>query len=198
MTPLFSDIIESSKQQKSQKRKCHCMDSIITVLIAYNQILLAQINQLLIFIAKNIPLKQWAFDDSKSPNYQKLKIDKLPIIIKYEKQDYLFLLAYYKHKYGETIKPINRHKGKTIPEDTTCPVCGSPHHYIYDNNGNKGQYQCKVCGKTFIVGESVLKLLCPHCRHVLESVKARKHFRIHKCRNLKCLYYLNNIKKLPL
>ena len=118
------------------------MDSIITVLIAYNQILLSQINQLLIFIAKNIPLKPWAFDDSQSPNYQKLKIDKLPIIIKYEKQDYLFLLAYYKHKYGETIKPINRHKGKTIPEDTTCPLCGSPHQYIYDNNGNKGQYQC--------------------------------------------------------
>ena len=174
------------------------MISIITVLIAYNQILLAQINQLLLFIAKNIPLKQWAFDDSQSPKYQKLKIDKLPIVIKFEKQDYIFLLAYYKHKYGTTIKPINRHKGKTIPEDTTCPVCGAPHHYIYDNNGNKGQYQCKICGKTFIAGEKVLKLLCPHCRHVLETVKDRKHFRIHKCRNMECLYYLNNKKKLPL
>ena len=32
------------------------------------------------FICKYIPLKQWAFDDSHSPKYQKFKIDELPII----------------------------------------------------------------------------------------------------------------------
>ena len=33
------------------------------------------IGQLLNFICRYIPLKQWAFDDSHSPKYQKFKID---------------------------------------------------------------------------------------------------------------------------
>jgi len=54
------------------------LDSIITYLLLYNQYLLKIISQLLLFIAKHIPLKQWAFDDSHSPEYQKFKVDKLP------------------------------------------------------------------------------------------------------------------------
>ena len=38
------------------------------------------------------------FNDSNSPEYQKFKIDKLPTILKFEKVDYMLLLAYYKHK----------------------------------------------------------------------------------------------------
>ena len=34
--------------------------------------------QLLNFICKYIPLKQWAFDDSHFPKYQKFKVDVLP------------------------------------------------------------------------------------------------------------------------
>ena len=34
---------------------------------------------LLNFICRYIPLKQWAFDDSHSPKYQKYKIDELPL-----------------------------------------------------------------------------------------------------------------------
>ncbi len=59
------------------------MSQIITYLLVYNQYLLKQIYELTLFIAKYIPLKQWAFDDSKSPSYQKFKIDKLPIIKKF-------------------------------------------------------------------------------------------------------------------
>ena len=47
-------------------------------LIQYQQ---KQICWLLNFICRYIPLKQWAFDDSHSPKYQKFKIDKLPKII---------------------------------------------------------------------------------------------------------------------
>lgn len=36
------------------------------------------------FICRYIPLKQWAFDDSHSPKYQKFKIDQLPKIISYK------------------------------------------------------------------------------------------------------------------
>ncbi|WP_331654475.1 hypothetical protein [Aminipila sp.] len=94
------------------------MSQIITYLLVYNQYLLNQIYELTLFIAKYIPLKQWSFDDSKSPSYQKLKIDKLPVIKKFFKQDYTFLLDYYLWKYGKPVKPVQRRNGKTIPEKT--------------------------------------------------------------------------------
>jgi len=84
------------------------MSSIITYLLIYNQYLINQIYELTLFIAKHIPIKQWAFDDSRSPLYQKFKIDKLPIIKKFIKQDYSFLLEYYLWKYGKTVKPVQR------------------------------------------------------------------------------------------
>lgn len=176
------------------------MNSIITYLLLYNQYLIKQIAELTLFIAKYIPLKQWAFDDSQSPVYQKFKTDKLPIIKRFEKQDFSFLLEYYFWKYGRAIKPVQRRNDKTIPEDTICPLCGAPHHYIYDNNGGKGQFQCKICGQTFITGEQVtspLVLICPYCGHALTPKKDRKHFIVHKCVNSKCSYYLSNLKLLP-
>ena len=175
------------------------MNSIITYLLLYNQYL-KQISELTLFIAKFIPLRQWAFDDSISPNYQKFKTDILPIIKKFEKQDFLFLLEYYLWKYGKSIKPVQRRNDKTIPESTICPLCGAPHQYIYDNNGGNGQFQCKICGQTFITGDRVtapLTLLCPYCGHVLVPKKDRKHFIVHKCVNKKCSYYKNNLKLLP-
>jgi len=90
-----------------------------------------------------------AFDGSASPEYQKFKVDKLPKIIQFEKVDYRLLLAYYEYKYNKVIKPVNRRNGTTIPNDTYYPKCSDTHHYIYDNNGNNGQYKCKVCGQTF-------------------------------------------------
>lgn len=176
------------------------MDSIITYLLLYNQYLLKVISELLLFIAKYIPLKQWAFEDSHSPAYQKFKVDKLPKIIRFHKVDYQLLLAYYKHKYNKLVKPVKRRGGKSIQESIVCPKCGAPHDYIYDNNGNKGQFQCKVCGQTFFESNYVTKpiiLVCPYCGHTLQPKKDRKHFRVHKCVNPKCSYYLKNCAKLP-
>lgn len=76
------------------------MNSIITYLLLYIQYLHKEILRLTLFIAKYIPLKQWAFDDSQSPEYQKFKTNKLPRILKFEKYDYRFLLAYYKHYFS--------------------------------------------------------------------------------------------------
>ena len=66
------------------------------------------IGQLLNFICRYIPLKQWAFDDSHSPKYQKFKVDKLPKIISYQ-QDWTWknLIPYYQKRYGKTIKHIS-------------------------------------------------------------------------------------------
>ena len=53
---------------------------IILYLLQFIQYQHKQICWLLNFICRYIPLKQWAFDDSRSPKYQKFKIDKLPVI----------------------------------------------------------------------------------------------------------------------
>ena len=176
------------------------MASIISHLLLIIQYQSKQICWLLNFICRYIPLKQWAFEDSHSPTYQKFKLDKLPVIKRFEKQDYQFLLEYYLWKYGKPIKQVQRRNGKTIPEDTTCPLCGAPHQYMYDNNGGKGQFQCKICGQTFITGEQVtspLVLICPYCGHVLSPKKDRKNFIVHKCVYKQCSYYKSNLKRLP-
>ena len=82
------------------------MNSIISVLVAYNQLLLTQIHQLLIFIAKNIPLKSPKYD-ATSPKYNKFTVDKLPVIKKFEKLDYKELLQEYKSKYGKDKKHLS-------------------------------------------------------------------------------------------
>ena len=175
------------------------MDSIITHLILYIQYLHKIIYDLILFISKNIPLGQMSFDESNSPKYQKFKVDKLPKIIKFEKVDYQLLLAYYKHKYNKTIKAVQRRNGKTISTKIVCPKCGAPHDYIYDNNGGKGQYQCKVCGLTFKENNfatTPIVFKCPYCGTTLTEKKQRKHFKVHKCTNPKCSYYLRNLSKL--
>ena len=172
---------------------------IILYLLQIIQYLYQQNCWLINFICRYIPLKQWAFDDSHSPKYQKFKIDKLPVIKTFMKQDWQFLLEYYQWKYGKPVKPVQRRNGKSIPEDTVCPLCSAPHHYIYDNNGGNGQYQCKVCGQTFSSGKAVtapIRLVCPHCGNTLAAKKDRRFFRIHKCINPKCPYYLHNLKKV--
>ncbi|SET81987.1 hypothetical protein SAMN05660297_03611, partial [Natronincola peptidivorans] len=67
------------------------MNSIISYLVLYIQYLQKELYTLLIFVSRNIPLRQLNFEDSNSPKYQKLKIDKLPRILKFQMQDYRFL-----------------------------------------------------------------------------------------------------------
>ena len=174
------------------------MSSIITVLIAYNQFLLAQIHQLLLFIAKNIPLKSPKYDVS-SPKYNKLNVDKLPIIKQPEQLDYILLLADYKSKHGKDLKPVNSRSRNPVPADTVCHRCGAPHSYLYDNTGGRGQFECKVCGLRFNKDKTDFKigaLVCPYCGHILVKKKDRKHFNIHKCVNKNCSFYLDALGKL--
>lgn len=173
------------------------MNSIITYLLLIIQYQNQQISWLLIFIAKYIPLKQWVHEDAHSPKYQKFKTDILPIIKPFISQDFEFLIQYYEWKYNKKIKPVNRRNGKSIPDDTFCPVCCAPHHYLFDNNGGKGQYKCSICSKTFSSGKNTKKplvLRCPYCNHSLSPKKNRKFFIVHKCTNKNCTYYLNNLK----
>ena len=174
--------------------------SIIHHLCLYIQYLERTIISLVAFMSKYIPLGQLAFNDLNSPAYQKFRTDMLPIIRKFEKQDWRFLQEYYAWKYGEPVKPVARRVKSRVPESTVCPRCDAPHQYVYDNTGGRGSYLCKVCGCVFASGGKVtrpLSLICPYCNHVLQPKKDRKHFIVHKCVNKNCRYYLDNLKKLP-
>lgn len=52
--------------------------NIIQYLLSIIQYLYQQNCWLINFICRYIPLKQWAFDDSHSPKYQKFTVDELP------------------------------------------------------------------------------------------------------------------------
>lgn len=176
------------------------MDSIILYLINIIQEQYKQICYLLLFICKYFPLKQWAFDDSHSPEYQKFKVDKLPTVYTPATFDYQLYIAYIEHRYGYLIKPVKRRSETDIPKDLVCPRCGAPHDYLYKNNGSKGQFMCKVCEELFNsdnIYKHTIELRCPYCGTILVPKKERKCFRIRKCVNRKCSYYLANKRKLP-
>ena len=125
---------------------------IILYLLQLIQQLYKQNCWLINFICKYIPLKQWAYDDSHSPKYQKFKIDELPLILNVEPWDYRDFMAYLKWRYKDDykpIKPISRRSECDIDEDCKCPRCNAPSIYLYKNNGSKGQLMCKVCSTKF-------------------------------------------------
>lgn len=176
---------------------------IIMYLIQLVQYQYKIIAQLFNFICRYIPLRQWVFDDSHSPKYQKFKIDRLPKIVSYKQEwDWQNLISYYEQRYHKTIKPVFRHAKCNVPEDCRCLSCNAPFQYLMWNDGKKqSQLLCKVCQSRFNPNAEsrfnkshVLK--CPHCSHSLEHKKDRRHFIIHKCINKKCPYYLHNLKKV--
>lgn len=140
---------------------------------------------------KNEPVKK---------KYRKLKVDTLPKIENIEKLNYKEILQSHFNKTGKMIKPVSRRKSSTfIDTSTVCPRCNAPHEYLYDNNGGKGQYQCKLCKATFKSGDKFKKeviLKCPHCSKSLDKIKDRKSFLIYKCRNNKCSFYISNKNSL--
>ena len=174
---------------------------IIQYLLSIIQYLYQQNCWLINFICKYIPLRQWAFDDSHSPKYQKFKVDELPKVLIYHNEwDWQLLIPYFAYRYGKSIKPVVRRKPCDIPQDCVCPCCGAPQPYLYRNNGKAGQIKCKVCDTNFSPDENrfskQFSLRCPHCGKALVAKKERKHFILHKCVNPKCPYYLHNLKKV--
>ena len=101
------------------------MYTIIPLLLAHIQELNKQILFLFNFIVKNIPLKFKEKDDSLfSPKYNKLKVDKLPIIHVPEKKDYKQLLKQYLKEHDKPLKPIKSRGKNPVPEHVHCPHCG--------------------------------------------------------------------------
>ena len=141
---------------------------IILYLLSIIQYLYQQNCWLINLICRYIPLKQWAFDDSHSPKYQKFRVDQLPKIqIIHHEWDWCLLIPYFEHRYNVKIKPVSRRKKCDIPQDCSCPSCGAPQPYLYRNNGKAGQLKCKVCNTNFSPDENrfakQFTLRCPHC-----------------------------------
>ena len=129
--------------------------------------------------------------------YRKLKVDDMPIFDKIRKFNYKDLLKEHLINTGKELKPVN--SKVPVPESISCPCCGAPHFYLYDNNGGRGQFKCKVCNSTFNRKNQFSKsvvLRCPHCNKSLEPIKNRKFFVVYKCKNDKCSFYIKNINSL--
>ena len=177
------------------------MYTIIPYLLTLIQELCKIISFLFKFIIKNIPLNlDVPKDDSLfSPKYNKLKVDKLPVIKVPEKKDYKQLLDLYFKEHGKELKPVKSRGKNPVPDDISCPCCNAPHQYLYDNTGGRGQFWCKVCDNHFNrknLFDKAIHLHCPYCDKPLELKKHRKLFNVHKCTNPNCSYYQNSIKSL--
>ena len=88
---------------------------IILYLLSIIQHLYQQNCWLINFICRYIPLKQWAYEDSHSPKYQKFKVDELPHIKTFIKQDWQFLLEYYLWRYGKPRQACAKTKRQVHP-----------------------------------------------------------------------------------
>jgi len=125
--------------------------------------------------------------------YMKLTVDPLPVFgeppIKQIWQ-YTVLLDNYRLERGKELRPVKRRVGKTVPDDAVCPYCGAPSDYVYDNNGGRGEFWCKVCDSKFSIRKPSKddEPYCPYCHSKLSLIKKRKSFDIFRCNNTACSY----------
>lgn len=172
------------------------MNSIVTFLFATIQSLLVKISQLEDAIEKLSPKM---YRDLSNPKYKQYTVDKPPIVREFKKLDYKELIRDYKSSFGKELKPVRRRKESILDPKAVCPYCGAPHQYLYDNDGGRGQLLCKVCNNSFAFGKDHVPeafLQCPYCGNTLVREKEREGFIVHKCRNYKCSFYLDSLKKV--
>lgn len=176
------------------------MNTVITFLLAYIEIQKSIITYLTaLLFGKTISRN--SHDEPANKPYRKLQVDALPIIEISEKLNYRQLLVDYQSIHGKPLNPVKPHKNSKafVPSTLTCPKCGAPHTYLYDNTGGRGQYKCKVCSCLFNLKNYYSKaahLKCPHCGKPLELIKERKDFFVFKCKNDACSFYTSNLRSM--
>ena len=144
------------------------------------------------------------FNKKKHPNYRKFVVDPNPPIAEAPKskatKDYKRLLAQYQSQHDSPLPPVkHRSEVLAVPQNTICPIFGTPHSYLYYNDGKKRtQLRCKVCWDLFQLNQKTkkVKYFCPCCHYALFRWKARKEVTIHKCPNDNCSYRVCALKKL--
>lgn len=176
------------------------MSTIISFLLTYIEIQNSIITYLIALLFGKTISRATHDEPTKKP-YRKLQVDALPIIEIPEKLNYRQLLIDYHQQHGKPLAPIKPHRNSKayVPNTLTCPKCGAPHTYIYDNTGGRGQYKCKVCSCLFNLKNYYSKsahLKCPHCGKPLERIKERKDFFIFKCKNDHCPFYIDCLQSM--
>ena len=155
------------------------MYNIVTHLLALLKVQQQIISLLFILATSKLP-KHNKFDCCDKVPYRKIIIDQMPIFDthkalynkQFKKSDYTQLLADYLTNTGKEFPKVKRRSNAkfSVPQSLTCPICGAPHDYIYANNGDKGQYLCKLCESLFNRQTSFAKeptFRCPHCGKTL-------------------------------
>ena len=172
-------------------------------IIAFQLLIILFLLLYIIFKLKWFFIKRKFYQLHPKPNkcidktYAKFKpFEGVPIIQSRVKYDYTILLKDYQNLHGKPLKPVKSNK---VSKSIICPFCKSPHNYIYDNNGGKGQFLCKICSNTFTNQFKFYpdsELLCPHCNSKLEIQHDRNDFIVYKCHNSNCKCYIDNLKTL--
>ena len=154
-----------------------------------DQIILLLLRELNKYCPLDVPQE----DPIISLEYQKLTIDDSPIFEQLEKLDYKQLIVDYQNVNNKPLKPVKRRTGGTpIPKELCCPRCDAPSDYLYANNGDSGQFQCKICSYLFSKQNKYNKqvlLKCPHCLHQLVLHRKRKKYDVFRCVYNDCSLY---------
>lgn len=144
--------------------------------------------------------------NEKPPHYRDFRIDILrPLAEAPEPKKHLNwkkLKAEYEKHRGKILSPIRRRKGSIeAPGHCRCEHCDAPSHYLYLNDGKKGnQVRCKICNNLSpthrVRVESKAKYFCPYCGGAMYLWKQDSLRTIFKCPGDKCPLYLNNLQAL--
>lgn len=174
------------------------MSKIITLLINFLNRINKFIWKIIIFLSNFIKVDEVNHLNDKPDDikYRLFNVDDPAIIepfVSIEHKDYKQLIK------DNNIKPIKRRNGKDITLDISCPCCGAPKDYLYDNNGKGVQFECKVCSYIFSTNPNKEKdviLRCPHCRYQLDLYHHWDDFDVYRCKNDKCPFYQKNKSSL--
>lgn len=148
--------------------------------------------------------EQKQLSKTKDEPYAGFKVDEKPITgaqLKKEFEQQLTHCNYeeikrnYEQENNKPLKPVNRKS--QLNYKGNCVFCGAPNNYLYNNN-NSDQCLCKVCKHTFSYKTKFyneLSFYCPHCKNKLMHHHDRNNYIVYFCRNDKCSYYIDSLKK---
>ena len=124
------------------------MNFIISNLINFLNRINKFIWKIIVFLSKFIKINDNpnVKEQPTDERYRRFKVDEPPFI---EKSSSLELKDFKQLIKDNNIKPVKRRNGKEITVNVSCPCCGAPKEFLYDNNGKQSQFECKVCSHVF-------------------------------------------------
>ncbi len=130
----------------------------------------------------------------KETPYANFIIDEPPIVKDTSEENVQISFEEILASSDKVIKPVNRRI--ELSYQGTCPHCGAPNEYLYENSKGK-QYKCKCCNNLFSIHHHYhdeISHHCPHCDYKLFLHHDRKNYDVLVCPNDNCSFYLKNKK----